>query len=267
MTKILKQSHLSNKLEEVRKEMNNQVTGTITKDLGDHTIGTEIQSRRILSDDSLHFILIKGLSNKRKLEEVNRIQEETEMMEEYKEASQGQGGNEGRKTEEKDELVESDTEVDESVRDSKRSEDVECPGVKTDKLKVKHDLGASNSDKSNEKERIPIIEMSDSDQENNQVDKMSSNGEFKVTENRREVEDSEVTGVEYNTHTSSSREITLANGVSTPLEVGGIEKATTVECPRNHSSEDKGNKSYQNESSDSEGERWKLLMCTSILKR
>ncbi|XP_056005914.1 DNA excision repair protein ERCC-5-like isoform X3 [Ostrea edulis] len=254
MTKILKQSHLSNKLEEVRKEMNNQVTGTITKDLGDHTIGTEIQSRRILSDDSLHFILIKGLSNKRKLEEVNRIQEETEMMEEYKEASQGQGGNEGRKTEEKDELVESDTEVDESVRDSKRSEDVECPGVKTDKLKVKHDLGASNSDKSNEKERIPIIEMSDSDQENNQVDKMSSNGEFKVMGNRREVEDSEVTGVEYNTHTSSSREITLVNGVSTPLEVGGIEKTTTVECPRNHSSEDKGNKSYQNESSDSEDE-------------
>lgn len=85
MAKILKQSHLSNKIDKVRKEMTDQVSGEITQDLGEHTIGTEIQAQRILSDDSSHFILIKGLSNKRKMEELNRIKEEAENEEDQKE--------------------------------------------------------------------------------------------------------------------------------------------------------------------------------------
>ena len=84
MAKILKQSHLSNKIDKVRKEMTDQVSGEITQDLGEHTIGTEIQAQRILSDDSSHFFLIKGLSNKRKMEELNRIKEEAENEEDQR---------------------------------------------------------------------------------------------------------------------------------------------------------------------------------------
>lgn len=82
MAKLLKQNDLSNKLEEVRMKMTKQISGEITQDLGEHAVGTEIQAQRILSDDSSHFILIKGLSNKRKLEELDKIKEEAEREEE-----------------------------------------------------------------------------------------------------------------------------------------------------------------------------------------
>jgi hypothetical protein len=251
MTKILKQNHLSSKLEEVRKEMNSQVAGTITKDLGEHTMGTEVQAQRILSDDSLHFILIKGLSNKRKLEEVNRIQEETEMMEEYKEESQGQGQNErqgrneSRIKDEKDELVESDTEVSACVRESKQIVETEHLEVKSDQLQVKYNLEEeSNSYESSDKERIPIIKISDSDQENNPVNKVNSN---------RDADDRKVVSVEDAVDSSSSREITLTEEASNHVD-RRMEKAATVESIRSHSSEEKEKRSYQSESSDSEGE-------------
>lgn len=123
MAKLLKQSHLSNKIEEVRMEMTKQISGEITQDLGEHAVGTEIQAQRILSDDSSHFILIKGLSNKRKLEELDRIKEEAEREEDLEKESPENGERIMEDDRVMIDLEESDSEICDSNQENKPSED------------------------------------------------------------------------------------------------------------------------------------------------
>lgn len=64
-------------------KMIKQILGEIIQDFGEYVVGIEIQVQRILLDDFLYFIFIKGLSNKRKLEELDKIKEEVEREEEF----------------------------------------------------------------------------------------------------------------------------------------------------------------------------------------
>lgn len=45
-------------------KMIKQILGEIIQDFGEYVVGIEIQVQRILLDDFLYFIFIKGLSNK-----------------------------------------------------------------------------------------------------------------------------------------------------------------------------------------------------------
>lgn len=123
MAKLLKQNHLSNKIEEVRMEMTKQISGEITQDLGEHAVGTEIQAQKILSDDSSHFILIKGLSNKRKMEELDRIKEEAEREEELEKESPIKGERIVEDDKVMIDLGESDSEICDSNQENNHSED------------------------------------------------------------------------------------------------------------------------------------------------
>lgn len=64
-------------------KMIKQILGEIIQDFGEYVVGIEIQVQRILLDDFFYFIFIKGLSNKRKLEELDKIKEEVEREEEF----------------------------------------------------------------------------------------------------------------------------------------------------------------------------------------
>ncbi|KAL3847457.1 hypothetical protein ACJMK2_018363 [Sinanodonta woodiana] len=67
ISKILKQSKLSNRLDEVRKEMSTRSTGELTQDLEKDFFSDEVQSSRVVSEDTSHYILIKGLRRKDEL--------------------------------------------------------------------------------------------------------------------------------------------------------------------------------------------------------
>ncbi|XP_061180029.1 DNA excision repair protein ERCC-5 homolog [Saccostrea echinata] len=245
MKKILKQSHLSNKIEEVRKEMNSQVSGAITEDLGEHTLGTEIQTRRILSDDNSHFILIKGLTNKRKMEEINRIQEETEMAEEMEEESiSGVEGKEERPENYKDDLVESDTEICDHGMDREKFPEgggnIECQVQKNNENGIKDEKSSVKSaDKSVKNEGV--IDISDSDEENNETDNIISRRQMEVSKSKNKTSQSHI----------KSQEITTAefNKVSSTSITLNVDRSQlSVE------KESEERKPNENESSDSEDE-------------
>ena len=78
MAKLMKQNKLSSQLEQVKKEMNDNRSGELTNFLGDDFYSDAIETRKIMSDDSAHSILIKGLGSKEQKEEMERIRLELE---------------------------------------------------------------------------------------------------------------------------------------------------------------------------------------------
>jgi hypothetical protein len=62
LRKLMKQSKLTGRIETVRKEMNQRVTGDITYALGDDYYGEVVESQRVVSEDAAHIILIKGIA-------------------------------------------------------------------------------------------------------------------------------------------------------------------------------------------------------------
>lgn len=74
----MKQNKLSSQLEQVKKEMNDNRSGELTNFLGDDFYSDAIETRKIMSDDSAHSILIKGLGSKEQKEEMERIRLELE---------------------------------------------------------------------------------------------------------------------------------------------------------------------------------------------
>jgi hypothetical protein len=78
MSKLMKQNKLSSQLEQVKKEMNDNRSGELTSFLGDDFYSDAIETRKIMSDDSSHSILIKGLGSKEQKEEMERIRLELE---------------------------------------------------------------------------------------------------------------------------------------------------------------------------------------------
>ncbi|KAK3605617.1 hypothetical protein CHS0354_027283 [Potamilus streckersoni] len=77
ITKLLKQSKLSNRLDEVRKELSTRSAGELTQDLEKDFFSDEVQSSRVVSSDTSHYILIKGLRRKDEL----KTDEENEFSE------------------------------------------------------------------------------------------------------------------------------------------------------------------------------------------
>ncbi len=62
MQKLMKQSKISRHIEKVQKKMNSQASGEVVLSLtGEDQDGLDIISRRLMSEDSGHFVLIKGL--------------------------------------------------------------------------------------------------------------------------------------------------------------------------------------------------------------
>ena len=82
MNKILKQSGLTNRLDDVVKVMNRGRSSDITVGLEEEFGSADIHTQRVMSDESSHIILIKGLSAKRREEQLAKIEEESSAMEE-----------------------------------------------------------------------------------------------------------------------------------------------------------------------------------------
>ncbi|XP_050394306.1 DNA excision repair protein ERCC-5 [Patella vulgata] len=84
ISKLMKRSKLSSQIEDVRKQMNARNSGDITASLGWDIHSDNVITSRVVSEDSSHYILIKGLGKKRQLEEANeceKIVAEMEKME------------------------------------------------------------------------------------------------------------------------------------------------------------------------------------------
>lgn len=101
----MKQNKLSSQLEQVKKEMNDNRSGELTSFLGDDFYSDAIETRKIMSDDSAHSILIKGLGSKEQKEEMERIRLELEekkkkekLEDEIKEVNDAQTEDEKEKT-------------------------------------------------------------------------------------------------------------------------------------------------------------------------
>lgn len=84
MKKLMNQSKLSQKIEDIRKELNSQGTGEVASGLLGHgkQDGHRIEAQRVVSEDTSHSILITGLS-KKKQEEVADALADQERAKEY----------------------------------------------------------------------------------------------------------------------------------------------------------------------------------------
>ena len=60
VAKLLKQSKLTLRLDDIRKELNTK-TAEVSKHLADSLYGKQVQTRRVISEDASHSVLIKGL--------------------------------------------------------------------------------------------------------------------------------------------------------------------------------------------------------------
>ena len=65
VAKLLKQSKLSAKLDQVSKEINARHAGSVTSDFGGHSSDL-VEMKRVVSEDTAHYVLIKGLSQNKK---------------------------------------------------------------------------------------------------------------------------------------------------------------------------------------------------------
>ncbi|KAK0061017.1 DNA repair protein complementing XP-G cells [Biomphalaria pfeifferi] len=74
LKKLMKQSKLSSRIEEVRKEMSSKTATDLTYSLGDDYYGDEVESRRIVSEDAAHYVLIKGLTKRKQEEEAEKYE-------------------------------------------------------------------------------------------------------------------------------------------------------------------------------------------------
>ncbi|XP_059159565.1 DNA excision repair protein ERCC-5-like [Physella acuta] len=72
LKKLMQQSKLTNRIEEVRKEMATKTAGDVP--LGDDLYGDEVEARRIVSEDSSHYVLIKGLTKRKQEEEAEKFE-------------------------------------------------------------------------------------------------------------------------------------------------------------------------------------------------
>ncbi|XP_021372076.1 DNA repair protein complementing XP-G cells homolog [Mizuhopecten yessoensis] len=81
MAKILKQNKLGAKIEQVRKDINTPCKSEISLTLGDDYYGDSvIQSQRVMSEDSSHFVLIKGIGKNRRDEELAKAKKYEEEL-------------------------------------------------------------------------------------------------------------------------------------------------------------------------------------------
>lgn len=81
MEKILKQNKLGAKIDEVRKEMNAPSKIDLSHTFGDDYYSEcVVQSQRVISEDTAHFVLIKGVSKQRRDEELAKAKEFEEEM-------------------------------------------------------------------------------------------------------------------------------------------------------------------------------------------
>ncbi|KAJ8309905.1 hypothetical protein KUTeg_011770 [Tegillarca granosa] len=64
MKKLLKKGRLTHQLDHVRKEMLTRTAGAITPGLNDDFYSDDIQTRRVVSSDTSHYVLIKGIGHK-----------------------------------------------------------------------------------------------------------------------------------------------------------------------------------------------------------
>ena len=67
LTRLMRQSRLTQRLKDVRDEINNQASGDIANSLLGAATAEVIESRRVVSEDSSHYILIKGLNKESKV--------------------------------------------------------------------------------------------------------------------------------------------------------------------------------------------------------
>ncbi|XP_077987460.1 DNA excision repair protein ERCC-5 homolog [Glandiceps talaboti] len=69
MTKLLQKSKLSQRLDNVRKELNTRDSGEIASFLDFGVDEKGVQAQRVVSEDTQHYILIKGLGKKKNIDE------------------------------------------------------------------------------------------------------------------------------------------------------------------------------------------------------
>ncbi|KAH9512800.1 hypothetical protein Btru_038222, partial [Bulinus truncatus] len=74
LKKLMKQSKLSSRIEHVRKEMSTKSAADLTYSMGDDYYGDEVESRKIMSEDAAHYVLIKGLSKRKQEEEADKYE-------------------------------------------------------------------------------------------------------------------------------------------------------------------------------------------------
>lgn len=81
MLKLLKQSKLTTELDKVRKDMTNRNSGDIyLEQFGDEFFGEHVETRRVVSEDASHFILIKGLSQKKQKEHIQHLEDNQRLI-------------------------------------------------------------------------------------------------------------------------------------------------------------------------------------------
>lgn len=88
----MQQCKLTTRIEEVRKGMSSATSASLTRSEGDEYFGDEIESRRIVSEDSAHYVLIRGLTKKMQQEEADRYEIHNRVKLEKVEEEEGEDG-------------------------------------------------------------------------------------------------------------------------------------------------------------------------------
>ncbi|KAI8503975.1 nucleotide-excision repair, DNA incision, 3'-to lesion [Branchiostoma belcheri] len=81
LSNLLSRSKLSQRLGEVRKDMNLQASGAVTQYLQQ---GASVESRRVVSEDTAHYLLVKGVGKQEREERERKEKEEKEKEEREK---------------------------------------------------------------------------------------------------------------------------------------------------------------------------------------
>ncbi|CAH1244600.1 ERCC5 [Branchiostoma lanceolatum] len=78
LSNLLSRSKLSQRLGEVRKDMNMQASGAVSQYLSQ---GASVESRRVVSEDTAHYVLVKGVGKQEREERETKEKEEREERE------------------------------------------------------------------------------------------------------------------------------------------------------------------------------------------
>ncbi|XP_078612247.1 DNA excision repair protein ERCC-5-like [Branchiostoma floridae x Branchiostoma japonicum] len=143
LSNLLSRSKLSQRLGEVRKDMNMQASGAVSQYLSQ---GASVESRRVVSEDTAHYLLVKGVG-KQEREEREKEEKERKEKEEI----------EARELKERKEREEKERKDNEVIEERERKREESEERKKEGEMKEEKKEGESSKEKSQGSKRHKLI--------------------------------------------------------------------------------------------------------------
>ncbi|KAK3095676.1 hypothetical protein FSP39_017483 [Pinctada imbricata] len=151
VSKLLKQSGLTNRLDKVVKVMNSGSSKDLTVGLEEDLSSADVHTQRVMSDESSHIILIKGLSTKKRQEELAKLEEES-----IKSRNDCIVVGESVESDDKERLSENN--VDRLMIDSDADEEIDAEIKRTSSRNKNEVVKIESSESSDSSESVPRIQ-------------------------------------------------------------------------------------------------------------